>query len=131
MRPLLQDRLPVLGTPAAHRWEFVSPAEGPARVDDHAGAHHIAACPLFRRQRRVEITRRHIDHLRLALRIPARRYCPQHFIDIGDVDIVVYDHDHARIAAAVTRREHSVSDLARVARIALAYGDSDDEPPLT
>src|SRR5438128_3047317 len=74
--PLLQNCLPILRAHAAHRREFVLAPVGSARIDNDAGAHQIVRRSLFRRQGRIEIARRHIDHFRLPLGVPARCHRP-------------------------------------------------------
>src|SRR5581483_10410054 len=114
------------GADHAHYRELVLPLERLRGVYYGPRAEAL----LVRRDDRVErAAPGAANDVNVARRLAAGGQRPQHLVGVVDVHVLVY-HDHVapQVRARATLRRH-VRRLLRVARVALADADDDEEPP--
>src|SRR5579864_8089207 len=129
MPELLQRNAALVRRRGIDRGEFVAPVPRPAGVDDGAAIRVIAHRLAFRLDARIQWRRPGIaDDVDRGCRIGPRDQCPDHLLEIRDVDIVV---DHDRVAAAIgsdVAHRGDMAGLPGVAGIALLDGNHEQEP---
>src|SRR5579864_2415747 len=129
MPELLQRNAALVRRRGIDRGEFVAPVPRPAGVDDGAAIGVIAHRLAFRLDARIQWRRPGIaDDVDRGCRIGPRDQCPDHLLEIRDVDIVV---DHDRVAAAIGSDVAHGGDMAGlpgVAGIALLDGNDEQKP---